>query len=208
MTITLLTAVNAVLVRTGQETVASLEGLESPAKQCVQAINDTLADMSLRLRLFRQAQSATISVAQGATEVSLPVPSDRLTPGSLWIEGALNPLGLASVASFNGLLPAAGMPTRALLQGQTLKLHPTADKAYTLRLSYAPSPVPLSLASDVLPIPDDWAPVLYKGAQALLEQFLGEASSGTQLGLYLEGINQLRALAAGLQGPKRMRGGG
>jgi hypothetical protein len=205
---TLIEAVNAVLIRTGQETVTTLTNAEAPVRQTITAINDTLQDMSLRLRLPRQLLSGSVEIAEGESSVILPVPSDRLQPGSVWIEGMSaglkEPFAFTNVVRFNSFWPASGRPNVGLISGQTIQLYPTADAAYTMHYRYYPAPAVLSAASDVLPIPADWEWVLYKGAQALLEQFLGEQS--TSLAAYLDGVATLQAMASKHQGPKRMQG--
>jgi hypothetical protein len=205
---TLLETVNAVLIRTGQETVSSLANAEAPVRQTITAINDTLQDMCLRLRLPRQLLSGSVDIAEGESSVLLPVPVDRLQPGSVWIEGSSggnrDAFAFTNVVRFNSFMPARGCPNVGLIQGQTIQLYPTADRAYTMRYRYYPAPAVLSAASDVLPIPADWEWILLKGAQSVLEQFLGEQS--TSLAAYLDGIATVQGLASKHQGSKRMQG--
>ncbi|MEB3207073.1 MAG: hypothetical protein VKK59_06990 [Vampirovibrionales bacterium] len=205
---TLLETVNAVLTRTGQETVSSLANAEAPIKQAITAINDTLQDMCLRLRLPRQLLSGSVAIAEGASSILMPVPVDRLQPGSVWVDGSpggnKESFAFTNVVRFNSFLPASGCPNVGLIQGQTIEFYPTADRAYTLRYRYYPAPAVLSAATDVLPIPADWEWILLKGAQSVMEQFLGEQS--TSLAAYLDGIATLQGLASKHQGRKRMQG--
>lgn len=193
---TYLNLVNAVLERTGQETLSTLSGATSPATQAMAFLNEIYTEMSLliapqfftaRTSLSTQANVALYNPATN-TDVSR-IYKDQIyntTTGQRLFE--ISPAILESQDSVE-----TGTPTRFWFEAGQIRFYPIPNGIYSIAYRYLIHPTPLVGDGDTLIFPPDWQIVLIRGAQSLLEKFLGEVENGrTSYLMYLEGMMLLK----------------
>ncbi|MGE0200346.1 MAG: hypothetical protein AB7P76_05190 [Candidatus Melainabacteria bacterium] len=205
---TLLTLVNAVLRRTGQQTITTVVNARNPARQTVDFLNDIYTEMLQRLAANRLQKNATLTTSIGVTAYTLATDADvnLLVTDSVAESGSATVL--KTVDSNHPLLQgetATGLPEAYYIQGDQIHLYPAPDAVYTIQYAYYLKPTALSGDSDAVELPAEWEHVLILGTQARLEKFLGEPASETTYLMYRDGMAQLKKM--GLHKPHtRMKG--
>ncbi len=189
--------VNAVLQRSGQETVATLANAETPVIQTMEAVNDTLAEILSSIPLKFLTATATFNTVDGQALYPLASDADSgyllkqtfrrtddgttLTEASRW---DLSPEQLVRL----------GTPESFWLEGENLRLYPIPDGNAGIEYSYLKRQPPMINDVDECLLPTRWDFVIIRGAQSRLEKFLGEIdASRLSYALYLEGLAVLKA---------------
>jgi len=193
---TYLNLVNAVLERTGQETVSTLTNATSPVTQTMAFLNEVYTEMTMIIApqfftartAFNTQSTVALYNPVSNTDVSR-VFKDQIfnaTTGQRLFEIA--PGILESQDSI-----ASGTPTRFWFESGQIRLYPIPDGIYNITYRYLIHPTPLVNDGDTLIFPPDWQMVLIRGSQSLLEKFLGELENGrTSYLMYLEGMMLLK----------------
>lgn len=196
---TFLNIVNDVLRRTGQDTVLSLEGASTPVVQTMHFINDVYQEilqsaeckfLEARETLETENATALYTLANDADPAFLLTDRIRELSADRYLTEVDPALMLSS------RLEDEGKPVRFWIEGDQLRLHPVPNDVYTIEYYYLKRPSVLTDDADETLIPMAWERLLVRGAQSLLEKFLGETeSSRFTYGLYLEGLSLLRSKA-------------
>jgi hypothetical protein len=194
---TYLEIVNEVLRRTGQETIDTLVDAESPARQVMDFVNEVYFEiLDVAQCKFLEA-SATLETTGGTALYSLAADADVSFLLKDRLSDATSDRYLVEVDSalmLSSQIYDTGKPVRFWIEGTKLRLHPVPDGTYTIRYYYLKRPSRLVEDGDSSLIPLSWERLLVRGAQSLLEKFLGELeSSRYTYGLYLEGLSLLKS---------------
>jgi hypothetical protein len=204
---TLLELCNEILRRTGQTEVTTLVNAQTPAVQTRDFINEIYTEMLQLLKVNRLAAKATLTTVPGTSKYALAASADVnsiLTDSVLDTETQTLLLAVDYTYPLQHGTGAQGRPEAFYKEGDSIVLYPMPDKAYTLQYHYLAAPHPLTNDADVTLLPQAWEKVLIRGAQAMLESFLGDGGKESYF-LYQEGLQHLKAEAK-LKPQSRMRG--
>lgn len=190
---------NQVLRRAGQESASSLAAASSPVQQTMDFINEVYFDVLQAAQCHFLETNTTFNTSNGTALYTLASDADvnfllkdriRETTSDSYLSEADPAMMLASH------LGNTGKPIRFWVEGTKLRLHPIPDGAYTIEYYYLKRPTKLANDTDSLLIPLAWEHLLIRGAQSLLEKFLGEVeNSRISYSLYLEGLALLKSKA-------------
>lgn len=194
---TFLEIVNEVLRRAGQETVSTLVSAEIPVRQTMDFVNDAYFEILEAAQCKFLEAKATFNTVNGTALYSLASDADvsfllkdrvRETTSDRYLP-EVDPAGMLA-----SQLSDSGKPVRFWVEGTQLRMHPTPNGVYTIEYYYLKRPTKLSANTDNSLIPLAWERLLIRGAQCLLEKFLGEIdNSRFTYGLYLEGLGLLKS---------------
>lgn len=194
---TFLDIVNEVLRRAGQETVTTLASAETPARQTMDFINEIYFEILETAQCKFLETNSTFNTTTGIALYSLASDADVafLLKDRIYKSTSdryLNEVNPGSMLVSQ--LDDSGEPVRFWIEGTKVRLHPIPDEVYTINYYYLKRPAKLASNNDSSLLPLAWERLLIRGAQSLLEKFLGELeSSRYTYGLYLEGLALLRS---------------
>jgi hypothetical protein len=189
--------VNQILRRTGQETITTLVSAQSPVVQAMDFVNEAYFEILEAAECQFLQTKATFNTINGTALYTLAADADVMfllkdriretTAGGYLPE--MDPAMMASA-----YLADTGKPVRFWVEGTQLRLHPVPNAVYTIEYYYLKRPAKLAADADNSLIPYAWERLLVRGAQSLLERFLGEVESSRQtFVLYQDGLALLRA---------------
>lgn len=209
MATTLLNLINTILRKAGQQTVTTLAGGQTPVPQAVDFLNEVYFDMLAALKSPRLQKTASFNTVAGTAAYSSATDGEveHILLDTLRLTGESRPL-----QAVDELYPlrhgetATGKPVAFYFQSGQIMLYPIPNDVYTVKYSYFHRPTRLAADSDTPVIPQTWEEVLIRGAQALLEQFLGESGNASDsFAIYQQGLTRLRGLGP-LRSETRMKG--
>jgi hypothetical protein len=199
--VTALSMLNTLLTRSGQLPASSLQNLQAPAKQALQALNDTLIHMNTGLNAPWLYQKTSLTTQINNAIISLPqeINLDLIVSNSLFNAITNQALMMTSPQAMqrNFSLPSTlGAPCLYWFENNQLKVYPTPNAVYTITLLYKTIPTAFTLDSSSLDWPNNWVHVLTLGAQARLEKFLEDNRFADTQQSYLQGLATLQAQAS------------
>ncbi len=189
--------VNDVLRRTGQETVTTLTNAPPPARQVMDFINDIYFDILNAAQCNFLQASATITTADGTATYALAPDADvnyllrdriqESTSDDYMSQVDPTMLGPA-------YLDDTGKPYQFWIEGNRIRFYPVPNGVFTIHYEYLKRPVQLVSDADNSLIPLAWERLLVRGAESLLEKYLGEIdNSRFTYSLFLEGMALLKS---------------